>query len=244
MNKNKFITSVKSKKNKNTSLFSFIIIADNVGYRMKSHGPTPLISFNNKKLIDIQVESICKNFDQFEIIICCGEGVEKIHKYIQNNYKDLNIRIVENQLTANSNSCETLRLGLNNTSNDKIFILDGHLLINNNIFSDRIEKSFAYIEKNKSENIEIGVNVNKDNNIEHFSYGAAYQWSEIIFLHNKEIVESMRKTVSNIEFKQKFIFEALNELIKRNYQIKSVVNIHSVEKINNIKTYHKTRESK
>lgn len=244
MNNNKFITSVKSKKNKNTTLYTFILVADNIGYRMKSHGPTPLITFNNQKLIDIQIQSISNNFDKFEIIVCCGDGPEKVHKYLQSNYKNLNIRIVENQLSGNSNSCETVRLALNNTTNDKIFILDGHLLLNNNIFSQKIDKSFAYIESEKSENIEVGVNINDNENIEHFSYGAMYQWSEIVFLHSKEIVESLRKIVNAVEFKQKFIFEALNELIKKNHQIKSITNTHSIEKVNNIKTYHNIRESK
>jgi hypothetical protein len=244
MNKNKFITSAK-RPNKNDGkkgLYTFIIIADTPGYRMKSYGPTTLINLNNYKLIDIQIDSIKSCFNNFEIIICCGSDSEKVYKHIKNHHADKSIRIIENQIYNNSNTCESLRLAINNTSNDKIYVLDGKLLIYPDLFKNRLDNSFVYIEDNPCENLEVGVNINEDNNIEHFSYGASKIWSEILYIGEKNTLEQFRKIISNIDFKNRFIFEALNELLKIKTDLGYVVNISPLTKINNIKTYHAVKE--
>jgi NDP-sugar pyrophosphorylase family protein len=82
-------------------LITVIILCDTPGYRMKSYGPLPLITINNQKLIDLQIQAIQKTFSNFEIIICVGFDAEKICKYIRQKYSNLNIRVVENQLLFN-----------------------------------------------------------------------------------------------------------------------------------------------
>jgi hypothetical protein len=244
MKKNTCITSVKNnKKNENDVLHTFILISDTPGYRMKSYGPSSLINFKNKKLIDTQIESIRKAFKNYEIIICCGFDVEKVHKHIRSHYHSLNIRIVENQLYNNSNTCESVRIALNNTTNSKIFIMDGNLFFSDNLFKEKINESHVYIESDEHcENLEVGININENNLIEFFSYGGVNCWSEILFLHNKENIETFRKIISNVEFKNKFIFEALNEFIKNKKELKYVTNNTPVIKINNIKTYHNIKD--
>jgi hypothetical protein len=100
----------------------------------------------------------------------------------------------------------------------------------------------VYIEDNPCENLEVGVNINEDNNIEHFSYGASKIWSEILYIGEKNTLEQFRKIISNIDFKNRFIFEALNELLKIKTDLGYVVNISPLTKINNIKTYHAVKE--
>lgn len=247
MNQNRFITSAKKRTDRTDKdkqeLYTFVILADSPGYRMKSYGPSSLISFNRKKLIDIQIQSITTTFTNFEIILCCGFDIDKVYRHIKTNYSHINIRIVENQIYNNSNSCESARIAINNTNNNKIFIIDGNLMLNNVVF-DTIEtkESYVYAEKYACENLHVGINVNEHNNVEHFSYGAYLTWSEILFLHNKDIIESFRKVINNIDFKNKFIFEALNELIKQDYIIKYIVNENKIRKVNNIKTYHEIKE--
>lgn len=243
MNKNKCVTSAK-KSNKKTDkdLYTIILISDTPGYRMKSYGPTSLISFSNDRLIDIQINSIDNSFDNYEIIVCCGNESEKVHRHIKLNYPNKNIRIVENQLFNNSNSCESARLAINNTANEKVYIVDGRLLIYPETFKNRIDSSYVYIEENPCENLEVGINVNEKDFIEHFSYGASKIWSEIIYIGEKTTLESFRKIISNIDFKNKFLFEAMNELLKVKQDIKYLVNHSSLKKVNNIKTYHSAKE--
>lgn len=244
MKKNTCITSVRNnKKNDDDDLYTFIIIADTPGYRMKSYGPTSLINFKNKKLIDIQIEAIAKTFKRYEIIVCCGFDVDKVYKHIRQNHSSINVRIVENQLYNNSNSCESTRIALNNTTNSKIFVIDGSLIFTHEVFKNRIKDSHVYTESSvPCPNLEVGININEDDIIEFFSYGGIHCWSEILYLGNKENIEFFKKIVSNLDFKNKFIFEALNEFIKVKKELKYVSNSFPIKKINNIKTYHEIKD--
>jgi len=248
MNKKKYLTTIKKKSkiaHKKTKdriiendLVTFILLCDMPGNRMKSYGSTSLIDIYNKKLIDLQIEAIKSKFKNYEIIICCGFDSESVYKYIRTKYKKENIRLIENQIFNYSNSCESLRLCLNNLINTKIFILDGNLVFKNNIFdSIDLDKNFIVIEKSPSENLEVGVNINEYDFVEHFSFGAKYIWSEILFLCEDKIIDSLRNLLANMEYKNKFIFEALNDIITMKYNISYVKNRYPIQKINSIKTY-------
>jgi choline kinase len=241
--KKKCVTTAKMPKievvSKSTDLISIVLLCDSPGYRMKSYGPTSLISINGKKLIDLQIEIINRTFSNNEIIICAGFEIDRIIKYIKSKHRNSNIRIVENQLYNNSNSCEALRIAINNTFNDKVLIFDGSLLINHKCLS-LIDTNTCciLIEKTPSNNLDVGVNVDENSNVQHFSYGAHNIWSEIWFMNNENIIDECRKIVQSIDYKNKFIFEAINELLISKYNIKAIQNKNTIEKINDIKTYH------
>lgn len=247
---------VKSKKHKkqkekiasqeviSSELISIIILCDLPGYRMKSYGPTSLININNKLLIDIQIDCIKKSFSNYEIILCTGFDSDKICKHVRSKYKNLNIRIVENQLFGSCNSCEGARLSINNTLNDKLLIIDGSLLINKKTLSCiNTESNCTLIEKHPSENFEIGININGSNAAQHFSFGAYKTWSEIVFLHGIESIDLLRRFLNHQDSKKKFLFEGLNELIKNKHNILCTENKYPIYKISNIKTYHNIKEN-
>lgn len=247
--KTKSISSQKNKTQqkkpiKESDLITVFLLCDNPGYRMKSYGPLSLVDINNTKLIDHQIQSIHKVFKNYELVVCVGFDAEKICKHIRNKYgKYKNIRLVENQLYNFSNSCESLRLCLNNTLNKKILICDGNLFINpNSLHLINTDKSCALFEKDPCENLEIGFNKDDFNLIQHFSYGARYTWSEIFYINGDNIVESLRKIIVSYDSKTRFIFEAINELIKMQYEIKAIQNPNKIIKINNIKTYHALKD--
>jgi hypothetical protein len=245
ISRNKFITSAKAIKNSNNvnPLVTIILLCDSPGYRMKSYGPASLISLNEKKLIDLQIEAIQKIFTLYEIIVCVGFDGDKICKYIRQKYRNINIRIVENQIFNNSNSSESARIALNNTNNDKILICDGSLHFCADMLKQiNLSQSSALTEYNKSDHLEIGANINESGDIEHFSYGASVAWSEICYLHNNDYIESLRKILATFD-KGRFIFEALNELVQTKHQLKNVTNIYSIHKINNLKVYNKLKEN-
>jgi hypothetical protein len=244
ISKNKFITSAKAIKTvaNNKQLVTIVLLCDSPGYRMKSYGPASLITIHGKKLIDIQIEIIKKVFTNYEIIVCVGFDSEKICKHIRQKYKNSNIRIVENQNFHLSNSCESARLSLNNTTNDKILLCDGSLyFVEDTIGKINFSESSIFTEKHKNENLEVGANINEYNYVEHFSFGANTCWSEICFLHNYETIECLRKILASFD-KTKFVFEALNELIQTKYNLRNIINDQNIYKINNLKTYHKLKE--
>ena len=133
----KYVTSPKRKRVSKTlnigdtsDLVTIILICDTPGYRMKSYGPPPLITIRGKKIIDHQIEAISQRIKNFEIILCVGFDSDKVAKYVRQSHVGLNIRIVENQVFNSSNACESIRLALNNTLNDKVMIADGNILFN------------------------------------------------------------------------------------------------------------------
>jgi NDP-sugar pyrophosphorylase family protein len=228
----------------NDPFVSVVLLCDSAGYRMKSYGPISLINIGSKRLIDIQISAIQSAFKNFELIICLGFDSEKVCKYLKTKYHDLNIRIIENQLYNSSNSCESLRLSLNNISNDKVLICDGNLLITSKSLKlINTDHCCILIEKDACQTMEIGINL--DNNlVQHFSFGAKDIWSEILFLHGRDTIESLRQIAVNYDSKTRFMFEALNELIIHNHTIHPIMNEHQIIKINNIKTYHTIKEKK
>jgi|688.fasta_scaffold00067_98 hypothetical protein len=223
---------------------TIIMLCDLPGYRMKSYGPVSLIQINKKVLIDIQIECIKKCFPNSEIIVCIGFDGEKISKYIRSKYKNLNIRIVENQVFGSCNSCEGFRIAINNTFNEKILVVDGSLLINKKALSlIDTNKICAVVERNPCENLEIGINVNSQNIAEHFSFGAYKTWSELLYLNGAEVIDTLRKFLNHQDSKKKFIFEAINDIIKNDYSISCIENKFPIYKINNIKTYHTIKDN-
>lgn len=243
MNKKKYLTVVRKKSKTQTKenfedFVTFVILCDMPGHRMKSYGTTSMADVLGKKLIDTQIEAIKERFKKYEIVICSGFDCENLYKYVRNKYKKENIRIVENQIFNNCNSCESLRLCLNNITNNKVFILDGSLFFRKNIFDKiNLNTSFLMIEKAASENLEIGININEENLVEHIAYGAKHVWSEILYICDEKTLDCLRKLLSNIDYKNKFIFEALNDAINMKYKFEYVKNNHAIVKINNIKTY-------
>lgn len=227
-----------------TKNITVIILCDLPGYRMKSYGPASLIKINKKYLIDMQIECITKCFPDSEIIICVGFDADKIIKHIRHKYFNRNIRIVENQIFSACNSCESLRIAINNTFNNRLLIMDGSLLINKKTLSlIDINAACAIVEQYPSDNLEIGININQNNIAEHFSFGAYKTWSELLYLYGSEILETMRKFLNHRDSKKKFIFEAINDAIKNNHKIICVENKSPVYKINNIKTYHSIKDN-
>ena len=105
-----------------------------------------------------------------------------------------------------------------------------------------IKYSCALIESKPSHTLDIGVNIDHQNNVQHFSYGASNIWSEILFMHNDSIIDECRKIIQSIDYKNKFIFEAINDLLNSKHNIKAIHNNNTIEKINDIKTYHAIKE--
>jgi CTP:phosphocholine cytidylyltransferase-like protein len=224
-------------------LTTFIILCDLPGYRMKSYGPSCLLEIGKVKLIDHQISIIKSIFNHVEIILCLGFESEHTIKYLLHSKNKHNVKIIENQLFDRYYSCESLRLALNITNNSNIFVLDGSLLIHKDIFKSLSFEHNLLFSQPQNDDFEISFNINEDKVIEHISYGATIPWSEILFI-NAEYINELKRILSTGNFKNKFIFEAINELIKHNIEFKPHKTKYSIKKINNIKNYHDIRNKR
>jgi len=244
--KTNFIVSPKdSPDNRVVDQFvSIVLLSEKSGYRMKSYGPIPLLKIGKRCLIDLQIDAIKSAFSDFEIVLCSGFDANKIVKYVRDKHSNINIRIVENQLYENSNSCESLRLCLNNITSSRILIMNGELIFNPDVLSlIKFSSSFIISEQEPNTNLEVGATVNERGTIENFCYGIDNTWSEILFINSRRMAEDLRRIISEPDYKNKFMFEGLNELIKSSHEIRSIINNKSpLTKLSNIKTYHKVRK--
>ena len=155
--------------------------------------------------------------------MCCGYDSKSVYEFIQKRIKNVNVRIVENQVYENSNCCETTRIALNNTLNDKVIIMNGGLLISAaHLKAIDMQKTCILSQANKKmEDFEVGV-VTSDSVVQNMSLGVKERrWLDLLFLNGKENVESFYNIVSSIDFKNRFLFEAINEFI-RNVQVENV----------------------
>jgi hypothetical protein len=247
MRKINHIASVKQAgvdKQRFKEFITVIILSENHGYRMKSYGSMPLIKIKDKTLLEKQVEVIKSTFLNYEIILCAGFEVKKIKEFVKKNLSHENIRIIENQVHYNSNCCESARLCLNNTMNNKILFLSGGLFLNPEFLSsiDFNSSSIVVQNENPTKNFEISGIFNRER-LASLCLGEKKDfWTESVFLRGDETVEKFYNIISNPDFKNKFLFEAINELNRVN-QISVNKNIGApVLKINNLKSLRETNK--
>jgi choline kinase len=245
-NNGRFITSPQKNGGRIDDRITVILLSEKVGHRMKSYGPTPLLKLGQRTLLESQISAIKSVFHSVEIIICCGFDCEKTVRFIRDRYPSENIRIVENQMHPHSNCCESSRLCLNNTNSDKVLLCNGGLTLSSEILSlvNPMIQSHIISESSVGSNLEVGFITSKTGFAEGFSYGIKNIWSEIVFFNSRETIEAFRSIVTEIDYKNRFVFEALNELIKTKHKLKIIENsIRPLVKIDNIKTYHTVRRN-
>jgi len=245
-NKN-FITSPRSNKksNKVQDFVTIALLGENHGYRMKSYGPIPLIRLEDgRTLIEKQINAIKAIFANFEIIVCAGFETIKIVGFIKQKFKNIDIRVVENQVHYNSNCCESARLCLNNTMNNKIIFCGGGVLLYPSQLNMINLDNSAVVVQNQGDdsNFEIGTICKKGDSLERFSIGVKHKyWTEILYLKEKDAIDNFHKIISNPEYKNKFMFEAINDLAKKSeIKIQDNTSSRPIRKIDNIKTLRRT----
>lgn len=240
MRNRKIITSPRRsatvKVDKPNELVTVALLSENHGHRMKSYGPISLIKIGSKTLLEKQIDAIRNTFPNCEIIICAGFEASKTAHFIKSKFHDLNIRVVENQMHYNSNCCESARLCLNNTMNNKVLICSGGILFSAaHLQTIDLDKTCVLSQKdNFATAFEIGV-IENDNMLETFSIGIKHNyWSEIFFLNGGKEINHFLSIISQTDYKNRFIFEAINEMNKK-YPVTVIKSHKNLQKINNLR---------
>ena len=239
-NSRKFITSpLASTEGRRDVPVSFVLLAENHGYRMKSYGPISLVRVGKKTLIERQMEAIKASFVNYEVIISSGFETSKIYNFVKKTFGTKErIRIVENQIYFHSNCCESIRLCLNNVMNTNIVVCGGGVLLTPEYLSsiDLKTPSMLFQDQQRGEEFEIGV-IDNHSKLEGLSLAVCdKRWTELTYLTGESLVQSFYNTVSNPEYKNRFLFEAINSWSGRR-KVHTQKNQGSpIIKINTIKT--------
>lgn len=233
-NKQDYITNAKNRHEKNEELITVIIFERPSNIRLKTIN-FPFIKVNGKSLLEKQIDSIQSVFKNYEIIFCCGNSPFKVFEYLKKiNHK--NIRIVENQCFQDSNCCESIRLALNNTFNEKVLIFPEDIMLSASSIANIELNSSCILTNNENNfnNFEIGA-ICEDSRLDNLTIGIKQNyWTEILFLNDGKTIKEFKTILSLDEFKNRLFFESINFLNKRT-PIK-VVNTKACTKLSNIKT--------
>ena len=103
----------------------------------------------------------------------------------------------------------------------------------------------AIVTQDESSNssFEVGVIHNQKNRLETLSLGVKFNyWTEMVYLSNEKIIRAIYSIVSNPEYKNRFVFEAINELSSK-HDIR-VLNNHQtpLRKVDNLKTLKRMQD--
>jgi choline kinase len=200
------------KKELNEDSISFIILSAGCGKKIKSYEPRSLLkNKDGQTIIDSQISNVVNTFKNSEVIAVIGCHANKIIKKQKQN-KD--VRFVENQLYASTNSSESLRLGLNNCSSNHVMFCHGDILFNDKTLDNSYSKSFIIVDSNQRINKEeIGVTRIKGL-ASILSYGLNLKWAQIAFFTGREL-RMLNSIMCKFEErdKKKLSFEIINEII-------------------------------
>ncbi len=242
MSRTRYVTAASKKKQpnrKHKGLVTVILIYHSFATRMKALGNIAMIMVNKTdRLVDKHLAMLDKTLDDYEVIISVGHESYKVQQYIYNKYKNLNIRCVENKDYQNSNTCESMRIAMNNTNNQQLLVINGSMLFETKLLQDMQMESLETVISNDSVNkmTDIGANVNeKTKLVEHISYGAIdKKWCEILYIPEENALNEMKKSLESREFNNKVLYEFMNAMIQKNLKISYNTSNSKVLRIQNM----------
>jgi choline kinase len=204
---------VRKIKNKNFPQLQIVILAAGVGSRTRSYEPRCLLKYNKKTILDNQIEVLTSLFNKAEISIVGGFDINKIIRKVGKT-----VRVIENQMYENTNSGESLRLGINNSMLDNILFLHGDLIISPEIFDNvKMDQSFLLVDSgNQFEEKEVGITI-VDGVATVLSYSLPTKWCQIAYLAENELC-ILKKLMMKNDFPSKtfLTFEVINKIIENN----------------------------
>jgi choline kinase len=170
--------------------------------------PKCLISYNNKCLIDLQIEIITKKHPKSEIIIVIGFESKKAIDYIQ--YKYPFVRIIENTNFKTTTSLESLRLAINCAISSDVYIIHGDRAFNSTCIDIKEESDphVVIIPDSINQN-NVGI-IHQNNKLTNMSYGLKTEWGQMLYIP-KSLFDDFRKEINACKSYLN-IFELVNQI--------------------------------
>lgn len=204
----RFIQKIKKDKDPIT----LAVLSAGAGSRIKSHEPRSLIKIKGIPLLLHQIQALTSFFSKGEIIVAVGCHANKIIKRIPRD-----IRVIENQLHETTGAVESLRLVVNNSVANRMFITHGDIFFTaHDLEGSDFSKSFIIVDtQNRMSEREVGV-VSTDDIVNTFSYGLKTKWCQVVYLAEKEFLILQQLFLKNGESYEKMLtFEVLNLIINK-----------------------------
>lgn len=202
----------------NKEKVSVIILAAGCGQRMKSYGVRSLLKiYNGLSIIEQQLNTINSVFSNNEIILVTGFESDKLM-----NKTPQNIIKIENEKFEETNVSRSIALGLRACQTNKVVVVYGDLIFNEEALKFNTAHSSLLIKKELSQDISVGAYID-NSKIESLFYGNNHEWQEIAFFTNREL-DILKKVCWNRNNDKKFGFEVINNIIDLNGTMNAYVN--------------------
>lgn len=186
--------------------YSIIIPAAGAGRRMRTYGPKSLIEIHNQSILQKQLVEIQKAFKIFEVVLVGGFEFDKLAKEAPNG-----ICLVENKDYQETNVLHSIKLGLDRVTTDKVLVIYGDLIFNNECLALPFHKESGLVLTNTMKKEEVGC-ILENNRIANLFYQLESKWAQISYFTGLEL--TMLKDIANEGFSSSwFGFEAINKII-------------------------------
>lgn len=210
----------------NDKPISVVILSTLPDHGMKSLGSKSLIRVKGKYLIQYQLEGIKRAFKnrEHDITIMCGFDCHKTHKILGDIFSNYSISFVK-QNHDNINFCGSFIDAMKYIKYDNVLSINYGAIYKHQTISSILQDTHTNriaIATNHSynSNINIGCYQDRDNIINIFFNLGQHKYLDINFWH-EDTVRYIRRFCSIEDYRHKFMFELINDLIARSYVFKA-----------------------
>lgn len=190
-----------------------------VGRRIKSLGPKALIELRpGETVLGRQLALVQRVLPLAEVVVVLGHEADRIYRTLP-----ARVRAVESELHETTNVARSLDLGLRATVNQRVLIIYGDLVYNEETLRGLpLRTSCVLVDEGAAQmgEFEVGVTV-VDGRVTQFSYGLEQKWAQIAFLTGAEL-QSFRRLVRDPDRRRYFGFEVLNDLLEKGGQLVAI----------------------
>ncbi len=192
---------------------SYVIIACYPDKGMKSYGSKSLINFNKKRLIEYQIEQICKIHKKPEILIVSDFEINKLAKLFNDKIKVIQLE-----------KYNPIYIGCKFAKNDQVVFIDYGCIFKHTAIDKFFGTSVLCFDSSKKSISSIGCII-EDNNLKHiFLDLPENKFCNIFSLSQSD----KNKILQNIDFGYNNLlsFEIINKLIScgSNFNVKFIKN--------------------
>lgn len=188
---------------------NFIILGDKYQKGMKSKGCAGLIKIDkHNHLFEYQYSIIKQYFPKADIVYIGGFESKKIETFINKNYPD--VVYVHNEQYDNFSDGYSISLIKNYLISDTFIILGYHIL-DKKLFENFNTKLGTQIVVTPNNQKQTGCIIN-NNQIDNISFDLPNYVDDIYYLSMKDSA-TLQQIVSDIQYKNYFLFELINKLI-------------------------------
>jgi len=185
--------------------YTIIIPAAGMGRRMKTYGPKSLLPIStNECILEKQLVTINNTFKYYEVILIGGFEFKTLENKTPNG-----IKLIENKDYDTTNVLHSISLGLEAATTNKVLIIYGDLIFNQECLMAPFYKESCLILSDYMKSDEVGC-VTNNHYVNHMFYQLDNKWAQIAFLTGKELEMLIQIAKDNPHW---FGFEAINSII-------------------------------